>query len=138
MSPELKAAYQQSLDEARSHYSRGDLSAAFASLEVAHILGQQFLFPHIAVHVWMFRVGAARRDKREMFGQIVRLLATIPGFFTGWVPLGNTGGANVSALKPMPVPETIADLVPRQRYLRQLCWRLAVLIVVAVVWALLV
>jgi Protein of unknown function (DUF3703) len=28
-----------------------------------------------------------------------------------WVPLGNTGGANVSALKPMPIPDDLKQVL---------------------------
>ncbi len=126
MNPELRAAFRESLKSAKSHYSDRNYEAAFASLETAHILGQQFLLPHIVVHVWMMRVGAARRDRREVIGQITRLIATVPGFILGWVPLGNTGGANVSALKPMPVPYELSTLVPRQNLLRILSIRVLI------------
>ena len=132
MSPELRHAFSQSLRSAKSHYADKNYETAFASLETAHVLGQQFLLPHIVVHVWMMRVAAARRDKREVMGQITRLLATVPGFILGWVPLGNTGGANVSALKPMPLPNTLSHLVPKQSILRGLSLRLAAL--VGLVW----
>jgi len=125
MNPELRAAFRESLKSAKSHYANREYEAAFASLETAHILGQQFLLPHIVVHIWMLRVGAARRDKREIIGQITRLMATVPGFILGWVPFGNTGGANVSALKPMPVPDALSKLVPKQSILRELSFRLA-------------
>ncbi len=128
MSPELRTAYRQSLQSAKSHYADRNYDAAFASLETAHILGQQYLLPHMIVHIWMLRVGAARRDKQEILGQIVRLVATVPGFIIGWVPLGNTGGANVSALKPMPVPDALSRLVPKPRILRELGLRLAAVI----------
>lgn len=48
---------------------------------------------------------------REIVGQVMRLLATVPGFVFGWIPKGNTGGANVSALKPMAPPEDLRHLV---------------------------
>lgn len=128
MTSELRAAFRDSLESAKSFYADRNYEAAFASLETAHILGQQFLLPHIVVHLWMLRVGAARKDNREVFGQIVRLIATVPGFILGWVPLGNTGGANVSALKPMPVPEALSRLVPKQNVLRELSLRLATVI----------
>ncbi len=128
MTSELRAAFRDSLESAKSFYADRNYEAAFASLETAQILGQQFLLPHIVVHLWMLRVGAARRDNREVFGQIVRLIATVPGFILGWVPLGNTGGANVSALKPMPVPEALSRLVPKQNVLRELSLRLATVI----------
>lgn len=128
MSPELRAAFRESLKSAKSHHANREYEAAFANLETAHILGQQFLLPHIVVHVWMMRVGAARRDKREVIGQITRLIATVPGFILGWVPFGNTGGANVSALKPMPIPDALSQLVPKQSILRELSLRLAAVI----------
>lgn len=128
MRPELRTAYRQSLQSAKSHYAERNHEAAFASLETAHVLGQQFLLPHIVVHIWMLRIGAARRDHREVIGQVVRLMATVPGFLLGWVPLGNTGGANVSALKPMPVPDALSQLVPKQSILRELSLRLAAVI----------
>jgi Protein of unknown function (DUF3703) len=128
MTPQLRNAYTQSLASAKANFGAGDHEAAFADLETAHVLGQQFLLPHITVHVWMLRVAAARQDKREIRGQIVRLAATVPGFLAGWVPLGNTGGANVSALKPMPVPGSLAGLVPKPDMTRQLSIRLISLI----------
>jgi hypothetical protein len=30
-----------------------------------------------------------------------------------WVPEGNTGGANVSAIQPMPIPADLRDLLSR-------------------------
>lgn len=128
MNPELRAAYLHHLNAAKSSYRAGDHKAAFSCLETAHILGQQFLLPHITVHIWMLRVALTRQDKREMRGQIARLFATVPGFIAGWVPLGNTGGANVSALKPMPVPASLSGLVPKPDMMRQLSVRVAVLI----------
>jgi hypothetical protein len=133
MNPELRAAYTQNLDAAKSSYRAGNLDAAFAHLEIAHVLGQQFLLPHITVHVWMLRVAATRQDRREILGQITRLAATVPGFMAGWVPLGNTGGANVSALKPMPIPASLSGLVPKPDMIRQLSFRLAALIGLVVI-----
>jgi hypothetical protein len=133
MNPELRAAYTQNLNAAKSSYRAGNHDAAFSHLEIAHVLGQQFLLPHITVHAWMLRVAAKRQDRREILGQITRLAATVPGFIAGWVPLGNTGGANVSALKPMPVPTSLSGLVPKPDMIRQLSFLLAALIGVIVI-----
>jgi hypothetical protein len=51
--------------------------------------------------------GVRRRDRREVIGQLIRLLVAGPGSILGRYPLGNTGGADVSAVTPMPIP---ADL----------------------------
>ncbi|KQW46772.1 hypothetical protein ASD88_09250 [Pelomonas sp. Root662] len=109
MPPALRLAYQLALQEALAAERRGELAVAFVQLERAHILGQRYLWPHIVTHGAMLRIGWRRRDAREVAGQLLRLLATLPGWLSGWVPKGNPGGADVSALKPMPVP---ADLQP--------------------------
>lgn len=108
----MRASHEGFLGEigaAREALARGDRDAAFARLERAHILGQLRFADHVVVHLWMLRVAVARRDPREMRGQVLRLVATVPGHLFGWLPIGNTGGANVSALRPMPIP---ADLQP--------------------------
>ena len=56
----------------------------------------------------MLKIGFGRKDIREIFGQIIRMIAVFPASLFGWVPVGNTGGANVSALKPMPIPHDLA------------------------------
>ena len=104
MSPDLARAFRSELDAARQAWKAGNLDEAFRRLERAHILGQRHLWPHIVSHVWMLGIGWQRHDTREIAGQVLRLIATIPGALIGWVPAGNTGGANVSALKPMPLP----------------------------------
>lgn len=111
MSPQLKAAFASELDAARRHYRAGDLDAAFARLERAHVLGQRATWPHAWSHLWMLRVGWRRRDGREVRGQLLRLPAALL-FSRLWVPAGNTGGANVSALQPMPVSEDLRRLLP--------------------------
>jgi hypothetical protein len=52
-----------------------------------------------------------RRDRREILGQVLRLVVAGPGSWSGRYPLGNTGGANISALKPMPVPEDLRQVL---------------------------
>jgi hypothetical protein len=104
MNPALAQAFNIEMQAAREAWARRDLEATFGRLERAHILGQRSLWPHILTHLWMLRVGWQRQDRREIAGQLLRLVATLPGALIGWVPAGNTGGANVSALKPMPIP----------------------------------
>lgn len=101
-------AYRGEIEAARSQIARGDPEAAVRHLERAHILGQLRFADHVRTHVAMLRLAWSRRDGREVRGQAVRLLATVPGHLFGWIPIGNTGGADVSALKPMPVPDDLA------------------------------
>lgn len=109
MKPNAKAAYRHEMGLARTQYVRGDLARAVYHLERAHILGQRYFWAHAISHVWMLRIAWRRNDQREVFGQVMRFVATIPGYIFGWVPVGNTGGANVSPIQPMPIP---SDLLP--------------------------
>jgi 7,8-dihydropterin-6-yl-methyl-4-(beta-D-ribofuranosyl)aminobenzene 5'-phosphate synthase len=104
MTPALAEAFNREMGAARAAWAAGHADVTFRLLERAHILGQRHLWPHILTHLWMLRVGWRHRDWREVFGQLLRLAATLPAALFGWVPVGNTGGANVSALRPMPVP----------------------------------
>jgi len=109
MKQELKTAFREEMATARGCYEAGKLDQAFHHLERAHIIGQQSLTRHMISHWWMFKIGIRKSDLREIFGQTTRMIAVIPGYVFGWVPKGNPGGANVSPIKPMAIPE---DLVP--------------------------
>jgi 7,8-dihydropterin-6-yl-methyl-4-(beta-D-ribofuranosyl)aminobenzene 5'-phosphate synthase len=127
MKPALAEAFNQEMDAARAAWAAGDTLRTFGFLERAHILGQRHLWPHILTHLWMLRVGLRCRDRREIVGQILRLAATFPGALFGWVPAGNTGGANVSALKPMPIPSEFAHHFAGVSMARAIALRLAVI-----------
>jgi hypothetical protein len=107
MKQELKQAYRQELAAARAAEQRVDLDAALQHLARAHILSQRFALAHTAVHLRMLRVGWLKRDAREVVGQLSRSIAALV-FSRLWVPVGNTGLANVSAFRPMPVPVDLA------------------------------
>lgn len=106
MKAPLKEAFTIELAAARDALARGELDAAFRHLERAHVLGQRHTGSHVLVHWQMLRVGWLHRDPREVFGQLVRIAAALI-FSRIWVPVGNTGGANVSAFRPMPVPDDL-------------------------------
>jgi hypothetical protein len=55
----------------------------------------------------MLRIGWRRRDTREVLGQCLRLAAGGLLSWAGRLPVGNTGGADVPATRPMPVPEDL-------------------------------
>ncbi|MGB0134137.1 DUF3703 domain-containing protein [Dokdonella sp.] len=105
-----KEAYSRELVAATLARSRGDAQSEFAHLERAHILGQRYTIAHTLTHWRMFRFGLRRRNIREVFGQVVRMLAALTKSRI-WVPLGNTGGANVNPFRPMPVPEDLRAYV---------------------------
>lgn len=106
----LAQAFEHEWQLARAARLAGDLDLAFHHLERAHILGQRHTWRHVKSHLGMLRVGWLRSDGRELFGQLTRIAAAAL-FSRIWVPVGNTGGARVSALKPMPVPPDLQALL---------------------------
>jgi hypothetical protein len=76
-------------------------------LERAHILSQPMAGPHVRTHLVMLGYGIRHRNAREVAGQVLRTVVAAPGSWTGKYPVGNTGGANVSAVKPLPVPDDL-------------------------------
>lgn len=104
-------ALPQALDDAAHHEARGDPASAFSSLERAHVLGQTDFGSHWNVHVLMLRLGWARRDKREVLGQLRRLALVPVGHAVGRLPTGNTGRSNVSAFRSMPVAADLQRLL---------------------------
>jgi hypothetical protein len=107
----IRAYVDIELNAARAAERAGDPSAAFHHLERAHVLGQRSTVQHVRVHMRMFLWGLRQRDPHEAAGQITRLIGALTKTWLGLVPKGNTGGANVSAFKPMPIPDDLADLI---------------------------
>lgn len=85
--------------------------AAWRALERAHILSQPYLGLHLTNHWEMLTFAIFERDTREIIGQIVRLALAPLGSLTGRIPIGNTGRSNVSAFRPMPVPEDLRNII---------------------------
>jgi hypothetical protein len=112
MRQKLKNAYCLEMDDAIRFYELNELASAFHHLERAHILGQSYIIPHTKSHWWMLKVGFKKHNIREIFGQITRIIASVL-FSKIWVPAGNTGGANVNPLKPMPIPEDLKKILSK-------------------------
>ncbi len=87
--------------------AENDLDAAFYHLERSHVLGQAITYEHTRVHWLMLKIGWKRKDLREIFGQIFRIVGASTKTPFGIYPTGNTGGANISAFKKMPISEDL-------------------------------
>jgi hypothetical protein len=111
MHPKLRAAFESEMAEADAARRAGSLDAAFHHLERAHILGQQFVAPHVRSHLAMLRIGIARRDAREIVGQLVRVPAAVIASALGVSPNGNTGGANVGFFASLEIPADLKALI---------------------------
>jgi len=107
----LRGAWSDERAAARRARQQGDLNTEWAHWERAHILSQPMAGPHVRTHVGMLAYGLRHHDRREVLGQVLRLLVAAPGTWTGRYPVGNTGGANVSALLPMPIPDDLQAIL---------------------------
>ena len=94
---------------------RCEFQRCFEYLERAHILAQTSTYQHVRVHWLMLRWAIGQRDVPECLGQIVRIVGAASKTALGLVPIGNTGGSNVSAFRSMPVPADLAVLLPPRR-----------------------
>ena len=91
----------------------GDLTAAFDHLERAHVLGQGITSDHTRIHWRMLKIGWKRKDAREIFGQLVRIVGASTKTPFGIYPTGNTGGSNVWFFRPMPIAEDLKQILDK-------------------------
>lgn len=78
-------------------------------LERAHILSQPFPWLHTRNHLEMLKVAVKERDRRESWGQLIRIAVAAPGSWSGRYPVGNTGIVAAGLTTPMPVPHDLAE-----------------------------
>jgi hypothetical protein len=79
------------LASARAATRAGNEHAAWSLLEEAHVLSQPWAWPHFQVHAAMLALGWRTRDRREVTGQLLRIV--------------------VPATQPMPVPDDLRTLL---------------------------
>ena len=111
MHPQLRSAFEQEMLAAQAAYRRGEWREAFRLLERAHILGQHHAIAHTRSHFWFLKTGWQRRDTWEIIGQLLRIAGGFFGSLMGKVPVGNSGGADVSAFAEMPIPEDLREVL---------------------------
>jgi hypothetical protein len=107
----LRAAWSDERNAARAARQRGNVATEWKHLERAHILSQPMAGAHVRTHLAMLAYAVRRRDSHEIVGQVLRVIVAGPGSWTGRYPAGNTGGANVSAFQPMPVPDDLRTIL---------------------------
>ena len=103
------------LAQARQMRVAKNYSAEFHHLERAHIIGQASTIEHVRVHALMFAWALRQRKASEVMGQILRIIGAATKTIFGLVPIGNTGGSNVSPFKPMPIPTDLKKILDSTR-----------------------
>ena len=88
-----------------------DDAQRWAHLERAHIISQPYPWPHTRNHIAMLALALGQHDRREALGQIVRIIVAAPGSLSGRYPEGNTGRVEAGLMKPMSVPDDLAEML---------------------------
>ena len=111
----IRPSVRHELDAAHRAEAQGDPALAFRHLERAHVLGQAATIEHVHVHWRMFLWAIDHRKAAEAIGQLWRLMAAAVTTGIGCLPAGNTGGANVSGFRRMPVPPDLQRILDAAR-----------------------
>jgi hypothetical protein len=99
------------VEAARSLALAGESALSFRRLERAHVLGQSSTVQHVRVHIQMLVWAWRERSAKEFLGQVLRIVGAATKTAVGLVPEGNTGGANVSPFRRLPVTAELATVI---------------------------
>ena len=111
----IRPYVEEELALARNDQNYGNKAEAFAHLENAHVLGQASTRLHVKVHVQMLLWAVRQGNIGEFFGQLFRIAGAATKTVFGLVPHGNTGGANVSPFKAMPIKPDLNTIIKKAR-----------------------
>ena len=92
-------------------YKKKNHELCFSHLGRAHIISQASPFNHLKVHFIMLFYALNRFDSKEILGQFLRIIVTLPGHLLGKVPKGNIGWSTVSLTQEMPIPEDLKEVI---------------------------
>ena len=106
---------EHELSAAHSAAKAGNSQLQFAHLERAHVIGQESTCWHVKVHLLMLLWAIRQRSVKEALGQVLRIVGAATKTAFGLVPQGNTGGANVSPFKKMPITPEIANMIQQAK-----------------------
>lgn len=111
MNPVQQAAFAREMATAKAALQAGRQAAAQAHLERAHVIGQTHAGPHALTHWWMLKIEWQRRHLLAVVGQAIRMVFGGLGSAIGVVPIGNTGGSNISMFKRLPVDPELQAII---------------------------
>lgn len=103
------------IDAAADARVKGEQEREFSHLENAHVLGQESTYWHTKVHGLMLLWGLRNRSLKEVAGQVFRMIGAFTKTAIGLVPQGNTGGANVSPFRPMPLSSEHQEIIEKAK-----------------------
>jgi hypothetical protein len=115
----IRPYIETELEHAKALEAAGQPEQAFAHLERAHVLGQKDTHWHVTIHQEMLAFATRHKDTKEIAGQLLRILGAATKTPLGIYPTGNTGGADVSPIKPMPIAADLQAILDKVNHLNQ-------------------
>lgn len=111
----IRPYVEAELAHAHKMQNQNNQKCAFTHLENAHVLGQASTRLHVKVHVQMLIWAVKQGNLHEFLGQLLRITGAATKTIFGLVPHGNTGGANVSPFKAMPIKPKFDTIIKKAR-----------------------
>lgn len=103
----IKLHFAKELTQYQDSLKLSHFEACWNHLERAHILSQNYWKQHFVVHWWMFSLALKTKNRKEILGQLPRLLLAIPGSIFNRAPKGNIGSSRVGIFEPMELPDDL-------------------------------
>jgi hypothetical protein len=111
MNARRRLAFDREIALSEQLAAAGDLERAFRHLERAHVIGQTSVAAHSKAHWLMLRLELRRRRPGAVLGQATRLILGAIGSAIGVVPVGNTGGTDISMFKRLPIAPELQAII---------------------------
>jgi hypothetical protein len=111
MNIRLRLAFDREIALGKELIASANLERAFEHLERAHVLGQMSVGAHSQAHWLMLRLEIRRRRIAAAFGQVVRLFLGAIGSAVRVVPVGNTGGSDISMFARLPIAPELQAII---------------------------
>ncbi len=111
MNPVQQAAFASEMAAAKKELQAGRQETAQAHLERAHVIGQAHPLPHALTHWWMLKIEWQRHHPVAVAGQAIRMVFGGLASAIGVIPVGNTGGSNISMFKRLPVDPELQAII---------------------------
>lgn len=106
----VRHAFEEELARARAEV---DVDSKWGALERAHIISQQWPWPHTRSHWHMLVLAVRTRDGHELLGQLLRLAGGGIVSALGRAPTGNSGRSDIPSMQPMPLPADLAAMLSK-------------------------
>jgi hypothetical protein len=111
MNVTLRLAFDREIALGEALIASGDLDGAMKHLERAHVLGQPFVGPHWKAHASMLELEVRQRRFGAAWGQVLRLFLGAIGSAVGVIPVGNTGGSDISMFERLPIAPDLQAII---------------------------